>query len=391
MKRINTYCFLMLAVIFMFIGTTEAANLLSNPGFENGLNDWQEIWGYPSILSTDQHHNGEFSASKEVGFVYKEYWSQIAQDIDIVPGEPVYGRVYAMSTFNPEGTARAGLMLQFLDANDNVIGTTINSSKIGGKTAWRLLELTAKSAPAKSVKARLSGYLWAQTGDNLSLQKGKAYFDDAYADKRYQPAKPQTALLNQGFENGLNDWTDVYGYPAVVSKTTVHAGIYAARKSVATVATQDYWSELRQEIKCTAGKKVTASVFAKTTMNVQAKAKAGLQISLLNASNKVLKSYSKGIGGQTDWKKLSLSVLNTPTGTAKVMISVFLYAPRGDSISVNGKCFLDDARLAITTPAATSSAEEATASIDDKTVAVENGIFTDYVVNDNSALTAISD
>ncbi len=391
MKRINAFCFVILAVIFMFIGTTEAANLFSNPGFENGLNDWQEIWGFPSILSSDQHHSGAFSASKEVGFVYKEYWSQIAQDIAIAPGEPLYARIYAMSTFNPEGTARAGLMLQFLDVNGNVIGATINSSKIGGKTAWRLLELTAKSAPARSVKARLSGYLWAQIGDSLSLQKGKVYFDDAFADKRYQLPKPQTALLNQGFENGLNDWIDVYGYPAVVIKSPIHSGIYAARKSVATVATQDYWSELRQEIKCPAGKKVVASVFAKTIMNVQANAKAGLQISLLNASNKVLKSYSTVIGGKTDWKKLALSVSKTPTSTAKVLLSVFLYAPRGDQISVGGKGYFDDTRLAITTPATASSPEEASATIDDKVAVVENGMMPDNLIADNSALTVISD
>jgi hypothetical protein len=126
-------------------------------------------------------------------------------------------------------------------------------------------------------------------------------------------------------------------------------------------------------------------------MNVQANAKAGLQISLLNASNKVLKSYSAVIGGKTDWKKLALSVSKTPTGTAKVLLSIFLYAPRGDQISVDGKGYFDDARLAITTPTTASSPEEVSATIDDKAAVAGTGIMPGNIITDNSALIVISD
>lgn len=351
-------CIVLAMAVIVGIVPAHAANLLINPGFENGLNDWDELWGFPSELSTDPVHKGKFAASKQVVRVdSQDYWSQIYQDIPVTAGKAVYAKIYAMSTFNPLASARAGIMLQFLNANGAVIGSSLNSGKIGGNTAWRLLEVSTKSAPAGAVKVRLSGFIWAAMDDTLSVQNGRVYFDDAYLDHVYRAPSPQTVLYNRGFENGLNDWTDIYGAPGMAVKNTTFKGMYAARKKVDAVAARDYWSQLHQDVTCPANQKIRAILYAKTIINPAANAKAGLQVEIRNAANKVLKAYVTKIGGKTDWRKMVVNIPVTPVGTAKIRFTAYIYAPQGDNFALGGSAFYDNASLSIQDITALSAEE----------------------------------
>lgn len=348
MKKI--YLFLAIFVLsFVFLGQCLAAdNLLYNPGFEESFNDWEDLWGAPSDLSDTVYHTGSFSAVKYVETVYDQaYWSQVYQEVEFNPGEPVYASIYIKTTFSPQATARAGLMLQFMDDDDNLLGGTIKGRDIGGQNDWTLVELTAASAPAGTTKARLSGYIWAAKDDDLSLD-GEVYFDDAFLIKEYRPIGPQTQLLNPGFENGLVNWQELHGYPATLSTAVVHSGTYAAQKTVETVYERDYWSQSYQDIVCAPGKKVTTTLYVKTEFARRAKAKAGFQLELLDSNNRVLKKYtSSKLGGVTNWRNLTIKITKTPSRTAKVRFSAFIYAPMGNKLSVGGTAYFDDATLVI--------------------------------------------
>lgn len=331
-------------------GTSYAANYVKNPGFESGKNYWLDLWGVPGFI-TAVPRSGLYSAGKQVGSVTTDYWSQLYQDIAVKAGQPVYARLYARSTLSPEATAEGGLLVQFLDVNNNVKGEMLGTRTVGGSMGWRLLEASTPATPLGTVKARLSGYLWAAKGDTASVSTGAVYFDDVQLDKIYKAPVVPSALVNTGFENGLNDWTDLHGSPAKLSKTVRYAGKYSASKAVDAVASQDYWSQLYQEVACTAGKKVTASLYASTVAQATALAKAGLVVEVLSSTGTKLAEYtSPTVGGQTSWRKLSAVIDSTPAGTARLRISGFLWAPKGNTASVGAVAYFDNASLSIAAP-----------------------------------------
>lgn len=340
-------CALITLIGLCIAGQVFAQNLLLNPGFEDSLNDWDDLYGLPADLSETVFHGGATSATKYVDTVDGQaYWSQLYQDIDCAAGGPVYASMYIKTTFSPEANARTGVMLQFLDSDDSVIAPTLKSRNTGGMSDWQLLGLSAQAAPVGTVKARLSAYLWAAQDDTLSLQ-GEAYYDDATLEKIYRPIPLPTALRNPGFENGLIDWTDLFGYPTRLTSAVVRTGTYAAFKKVEEVAERDYWSTTYQDIACAARKKVTASVYIKTQFATRASGKGGIQIEFMNVNNRVLKKVSKTLGGAYDWRKIATTATVAPTGTVKVRYSLYIYAPMGNTRSLNGTVYFDDAALTI--------------------------------------------
>jgi hypothetical protein len=254
------------------------------------------------------------------------------------------------TTLSPEATAKAGLMLQFMDNSDNVLGDTLTSRAVGGNTNWRMLELTAQAAPAGTTKARLSGYIWAMQGDNIS-KTGEAYYDDAYMVKQYRALQLQKGVYNAGFENGLNDWTEMDGWPAFLTRGIVYAGTYAAGKEIVTVTNRDYWSRIYQEVACSSGKTLTAKLMVKPQFDKLSLAKVGLEIEFFDANSQSLSKVKKQLGGTSStWRQLSISVTSTPANCVKVRFSIFVYAPMGNVKSVGGKGYFDNAKLTITTP-----------------------------------------
>jgi len=348
MKKIYLFVFLILALSLCFVNKASALdNLLLNPGFEDNLNDWNDLWGLPADLDNTVFHSGSFSAVKNVDSVTdRAYWSQLYQEIEFTPGQPVYASVYIKTTFSPLASARAGLMLQFMDDDNNVLGATIKGKDVGGNTNWALVELTAGAAPAGTTKAMLSCFVWAAQGDDLSLE-GNAYFDDAFLIKASKPIPAQPKLLNPGFENGMSDWSELWGYPAYVVASGAYSGTYAAVKKVEDVSTRDYWSMIYQEVSCPPSKKLIATLYAKANFARKSKGNAGLMLEFFDAKDKLLKKYTKYIKGTVDWRKIAITVSKTPAKTAKVRFSAYIYAPRGNVASLGALAYFDNTDLLI--------------------------------------------
>ncbi len=329
-------------------GDVQAANLLQNPGYENGLNDWTDLYGAPSHVTSTTVHGGALAATKSVATVSgQDYWSQIYQEIPVVPGNPVYASAYLKTTFDPTATAKAGLMAQFYNSSGKLVVSTVTTTPdVGGNTNWRLAELSA-TAPANAVKVRLSLFVWAAKDDAKSLP-GQLFMDDVFLDKVARAIKPKKALQNRGFENGLHDWLDLFGFPSFVSTAPKHAGTYAAGKRVETVSSQDYWSQIYQEVVLAPTQTGTASLYVMTDFAAASDARAGLIVEFLDGNNQKINDLtSPTIGGQTAWRQLSVSWTSSPPATKKARISGFIFAPRGDVPSVGGRAYYDDATLTI--------------------------------------------
>lgn len=345
--------------LLLICHTSYASNRLHNASFANGPYDWEWV-GIPWDGSSSQHRTGTYSVTQQVSYIDNVYWSQLYQEIAIKTGQPVYGRVYAKSTFSPLAGAKAGIMLQFFNDSDVQIGDTIDSLQIGGTVdAWRRLEVNANSAPAGATKVRFSLYLYAPKDDTASLGAGWVYFDDAFFDRIKRENVLQTSLLNAGFVNGVNDW-QIIGNPSSVSPDIKYAGSYAARNTVTEVSVRDYWGQLYEDIACSPGRQVTGRIYAKTDMSPLSASVGGIQLEFFNAAGsplqfqlngKAVSKFYKQIGGQTDWRKLASPVLTAPSDTAKLRFSIFVWAPKGNTSSVGGIAYFDSAYLTIAAPA----------------------------------------
>ena len=344
----KTLGLLLAAALLLPPSSVWAANLVSNPGFESGVSFWKELFGFPSTIETAQKRSGVYSASKYVGNVSgQDYWSQVYQEVALTANQPVYAKIYVKTTFSPEATARAGLMLQFLNSSNQVVGSSVTSRMAGGTlTGFRLLEVSVAKAPAGTAKVRMSGIIWALKDDIKSLNTGKAYFDDASLDKIFKAPALQTGLLNGGFENGVNDWIDPFGVPAVLDKTVKQAGVYSVKKTVTSVTGQDFWTQIYQDIAIAPAKIATGKIYIKTGFQPISSAVAGIQIEYFNAANQVIGTVSKTQGGTTGWAAYTVAA-TAPAGTVKLRLSAFIWAPQGDLPSVNGTASFNTATLTI--------------------------------------------
>ena len=352
---------LVLLFVFVTLSTAGATNYIENSSFEalvnNQLAKWSHTGGLPAERTAEEHQSALYSAKKYVNSVaVRDYWSQLFQEEALLPGQPVYARMYFKTTFHPLATANAGILLQFRDSANNVIGQSVTSRTIGGTQAnWRKVELSLPQAPANTVKVRLSGFIWAKKGDTISLQ-GNAYYDTVYLDKIYKTIPLQTTLLNKNFENGVNDWlapvySGVPGVPFYGTANPVHLGLYAAYNAVEDMHTFDYFGSLYQEVACAAGKLVSGAVYVKTEFAATEYARAGLEMTFLDQNNRTLAFYTRDVGATPNgWVKITLLKKPAPSGTVKVKFNLYVYNPIDGQSAVGKKAYFDDAALGIVSP-----------------------------------------
>ncbi len=328
----------------------KGGNLLENPGFEQYFDNWEVLFGNIGI---SQGQNGSLGALFLVDTVSgQNYWAQLAQvEQSIIAGDPVYASGYIKTAFPPVATATAGLMVQFLDANDNVIGQSVNSGTIGGQTDWRYLDLVSSAAPWGTVKARLSIFLWAAQDDQASLT-GNMYADNFTLVEEVRPLLTGKILRNKGFENGLHEWTDEFGYPVFLSTDIVHSGTYAAGKQVKSIPGVDYYSHIYQTLTkplfTSSNPKFSGYIktdFLPCTPKVgNCSGVAGLSVEFLDENGTVLEERKAEVFGQTDWTQYTVDLIPTPAGTNGYRLNAFIYGPQG-SPDVDRNAYYDDMTL----------------------------------------------
>ncbi len=310
------------------------SNCLSNPGFEEGQNNWTDLFGFPTEFQTVVVHSGAMAAKKLATILDpdEDYWSQVYQiEEEINASDPVYASGYLKSTFHPMLAAKGGLLAEFMNDANQVL-SSIQSDQIGGETDWRFVELGMASVPTGTTKVRLSAYIFVDNNSNPGLVMGDLYIDDLVLQKNNVPLQQQTQILNGDFANGINDWTDLFADPSFVA--TARAGFpsvpFAAAKKVTNVSTQEYFSQIHQELDFSypATGSVTAQI--KLDQVANSDAAAGILVQYLDANGAVLSSQSSAVPNDyVGWFPVTLSWASVP-GTVKVRISGFIYAPQGD-------------------------------------------------------------
>ncbi len=327
-----------LAISFLNVKFAFAANLLTDPGFDNGVNDWSTI-GHPFSAIDATFHTGPYSATNTITTVTEQdYYGQIYQIVQPFSfGEPVYLSAWLKTNFAQGSTARAGILVEFLDVNNSVIPNSAIKTEMAGINDWKQVYVTG-NAPAGTAKIRAGTFIYAAKGDVVAVG-GVVYVDDCFLDKAQAPGD---LITNPGLESLLSGWTTGAGtYPFNYTAGEKHSGTYSAYDSVDSVTAGDYFSFIYQEFNYTPATPVYASAWGKSDINELAQAKAGLIIQFLNSGGNVISELKSQIGGKTDWRQLYVSG-SAPTGTTKIRAGAFIYAAQGDNPAVNGKFYVDD-------------------------------------------------
>jgi hypothetical protein len=161
---------------------TNMNNILSNPGFEEGsIDDWLWDWGYPWYVNTEAAHSGTYGAYNTIADIsYYEYWSQLYQEFTAEEGMNCKMSGWVKPIFNENAeTARAGIMIQWINADDELINEK-KAELDKNTTDWTYLTLQ-DTAPKNTAKVRFNFYIYGHLDSDPDVIGCKVYVDDAAA------------------------------------------------------------------------------------------------------------------------------------------------------------------------------------------------------------------
>ncbi len=361
------------------------ASQLNNPNFENALNGWTIVeaqldpnittdptWGTESV----NPFSGVYSAKNIINvddldlLATDEYFAAVKQEMATTVGTTFYATLKTKTAIDPTSLARAGLVVEFLNSGGDVIQNSQTGEyysykqTVGGNTDWTELYVKATAPPATS-KIRYSCIVATFSAD-ASAQGGIAYFDEAVLTTNYiAPPAVSAQLIDPGFENGVGSWNITHAYlndeiiPAPIptwsiESATPFAGDHSPKNTInindLDPNADEYFASVYQEVQATVGSTYYGTLQAKTEINVESNAQAGMLMEFLGSNGEVLidpltqepYSYSDTIGGQANWTQLYLAV-EAPANTARVRYSCIVAAGKTDLEAHGGIAYFDEA------------------------------------------------
>jgi len=191
---------LALATAVMFgVSVSEAANMLTNSGFENTAQDpWLGLWGNSQHTgtygSTEAARTGAQSTkitSNSASGTGDDYFMYSNTMAAVTPGTTYYGTIFAKT--NALVNEEAFVKIDWFNASGGWVGTAGASPVLTGTNDWTALNISG-AAPTTASYASLAFFV-NQTVDGGS---GVAYFDDAYLDTAPVPEPASLLLLGSG-------------------------------------------------------------------------------------------------------------------------------------------------------------------------------------------------
>lgn len=153
---------------------SERSNVLVNPGFEEGRNEWYNWnFGENSAEITSKHtYNGNNAACLHI---FGEGQGCFGQILPISCDQTIEASVWVMNPSSEALTdnAEAYLRIEFWDERAPLERGHVESIHLNKPSKWIKVEVSG-TAPYGTKEARVLGFV---RGNNNS-SKGKAYFDD---------------------------------------------------------------------------------------------------------------------------------------------------------------------------------------------------------------------
>jgi len=347
----------------MEFSDTPSGDLILNPGFENSLSGWTiDPTGFPMVVTDEDKHSGDYSAKATIQDTagQEDYWSRLYQEFSFTENDTLYATLWAKTNIPVISNAGAGLLIEFLDEGDIVIGSW--QDPIAGITGWSYLYAEAV-APPGTVKARVSLFAYCPKAD--APLGGVAYFDDAVASlDPLPPPNFSTELVNEGFESGLEGWIDLYGLPSELDSSTAHTGTYSVKKTIGSNPDQDYYSTIYQDIYFNAnGTPFPADTDVWLTAYISSDiappaddAKVGIKIEYFDELNIAYEIGQDTVNAFNDWRQLYIAA-TIPAGATRARVSGFAFAPEEEPYALDGVANFDDFVYSYTSIPAPAPAE----------------------------------
>ncbi len=146
------------------------ANLITNNGFESGMDSWKAYGGLDVSVSDTVAHSGSRSLklTNDGGSKYQTVYNTFSFSPGLVPEIKVWVKTDAL-----EGKDKTGayVSLQYLDAHGTKLDIAYITRPFSGVYDWTLLTATANPSPEGTTQARFGVHLSPRC-------KGLVYYDD---------------------------------------------------------------------------------------------------------------------------------------------------------------------------------------------------------------------
>jgi len=318
-------------------------NLITNPGFENGLNGWNLYNGatddFNASAVTDEKHEGEKSLYRYVGGTESVYNQLLYQELELemnaeytlsfwIKGDPGWGRFYIINGTTPEDFTHG-------DEDNKALYHHFDSATYADWT-----KLTFEFSPSATATYSLCFY--------FSGAATNVYLDDFSLVDNYRSSLVQ----NGSFSDGNSGWEFDESYFTVNSQGYIDASATAHKVLSQKISfnrghiNAGFIGWLNQVVSVTRSKKYNISIDVfmpeNLTEGFDLEVVAGKSIDDVIAGNGVAIALSDFVYGEKNWQTLTASF--TPDST-------LLSSYRGNicfalrSSSQNSKLLIDNVKF----------------------------------------------
>ena len=198
-------------------------NLLTNPGFEGGDQDWGVVAG--ASITTAETHSGAKAVKAVLGAEGYASWNNLVTEFDYSAALRVTYWV-KLDGVTGEGVT-VGVERERMDENDKWADGSVYSQPLTGTSDWQKVVVEVPAAP---------GCFKVVAKVNFGSGSGTVYIDDVYIGLADQNQANANFAANPGFEKGAEAEAEKWGLapgwdqmPSPIETTDVHGGNRAVK------------------------------------------------------------------------------------------------------------------------------------------------------------------
>jgi len=273
------------------------------------------------------------------------------------PGQRMSAGAGVYSYFDRDKVMDAGLMMQFIDANGQIIRDSFNNPITitdffnGINQGWYRFTfvstdtLNPPGMPAGAVAARIGAYQFAPKttvqAATLKLSAVDLVLTGNYPRSLIFPILNSPSGENWDFENSLNRWARCC-QPIGLDQLVKHNGNQSALMEVTSLPAVDFFSEGAQRVVAVPGRTailngwINTQAFTTTSFTT-----ATIGIAAFDANGNQLSAQTQALQGQNPWTQRTVN-LPVPANATELKVFFSMFGSIAGGLQVGEKARFDD-------------------------------------------------